>query len=301
MSVADLHAAATAPTYKRFEDKPASGKASRQIQEPSGLSLTLHYNFLRLLDRVQRPDFLHSATKKRSNVSNADAHKGLLPSASTDISRFYENTTRAHVKEFLHKDLGLAHDLARLLADALTADGHLPTGSAVSPLLSYFTHQRRFAEIEEMCLDAGVKLTLFIDDLTISGSKASKALLYRIKGVMQRAGLKTHKDRVTGAGHPMVVTGAVPIATTLRLRNRHRLGIMSLLDQLKAGDLTTIRTLAGKIASAKIVDPNGAARLERIYQQRVSELRAAGHLEPEVVGAFSLESAEPQKRGNPRQ
>lgn len=264
MSIEEVRSVSKAPTYNCFDEasqKP--GKEPRHIQEPTELTLHLHYKFVKLLDRIVRPGFLHSATKKRSHVTNAEAHLGTDPVVCTDIQKFYENTTRAHVKAFLRFDLGWPIDLAGMMADALTVDGHLPTGSGVSPLLSYFTHRKLFAEIERICLAKGCTVTLFVDDITVSGKHATMALLRSIKQVLLRAGLIAHKDRSAPAGSAVVITGAVRENTKLRLRNKHRKSIVDLLKQLEAGDLTIRESLGSKIAAAKCVDVIGTEPFER--------------------------------------
>ena len=268
LSVEDFRAAAREPTFNTFDTVPDEGKSARHVQEPTQLSLTLHYHFARLLDRIQRPDFLHSATKRRSHVTNAQAHSAKVAIFCTDISKFYENTTQAHVKSFL-LDLGWAPDLARMMSFALCADGHLPTGSAVSPILSYFAHRHAFDAIATLCQSAGVTMTLYVDDVTISGEHATKTLLYRIKAILTRCGLKTHKERWSQSG-TMVVTGAVPSLDGLRLRNKHRLSLMNLIERFRRGDFSIERKIAGKIASASNVDRSGAA----VFRARFAAARS---------------------------
>jgi hypothetical protein len=276
MPIEDVRRAAKEPSYRFFDDPPPPDKPHkdpRQIQEPLGLSLKLHYRFARMLDRVVRPVFLHSATKKRSHISNARVHCGDDPVVSTDIEKFYENTTRQHVKGFLYRDLSWPLDLANLMADALTVNGHLPTGSAVSPLLSYFTHHHRFAEVERICAQAGCVLTLFVDDITVSGKRASKSLLYRIKHILMCSDLRTHKERCAAHGSDIVITGAVRDGGTLRLRNKHRKEIVAGLVQLESGDLSIRESLAAKIASARAVDPAGIAPLARRFAEAIAAKR----------------------------
>lgn len=257
LSVDEFRSAAREPTYNKFDTVPEQGKSPRRVQEPTNLSLTLHYHFTRLLDRVQRPEFLHSATKGRSHVTNAQAHSAKVPIFCTDISKFFENTTQAHVKQFL-LDMDWSPDLARMMSSALCVDGHLPTGSAVSPILSYFVHRSAFGEIAQICRDANVTMTLYVDDVTISGEHATKTLLYRIKHILMRRGLKTHKERWSQAG-AMVVTGAVPTSDGLRLRNKHRLGLTNLINRFRQGDFTVEGKVTGKLAAAANVDRAGAA------------------------------------------
>ncbi len=265
--VQELEAACMAPSYHRFVDPPKkTGKEARHIQEPTGATLGIHYRILRHLDSIQRPDFLHSATKNRSHVTNARSH---LASGGAvlgmDIRRFFESTTYHHVKTFFHKDLGCSHDVARLLATVCTADGHLPTGSCISPLLSYFTHRRLFAEIEGLCVEKRVIMTLYVDDLTLSGVHATKSMLHQIKALIARQGLRTKpsKDAVVRPGKPAIITGVVRDGDQLRLRNSHHDAIVQIQDLIAHGNAPSLHEqLRGRVASARAVEPTAAARLE---------------------------------------
>jgi hypothetical protein len=108
-------------------------------------------------------------------------------------------------------------------------------------------------------------MTLYVDDLTISGERATKTLLYAIKGELLRCGLRSHKDRVAPKGRPMVVTGATPANDRLLLRNKHRRSIVELIRLCSRGDDSMQESLAGKLASARQTDPKGAAPLVAAY------------------------------------
>jgi Reverse transcriptase (RNA-dependent DNA polymerase) len=273
--VLDLESVCMTPSYNRFDDQPKPGKEARHIQEPTEATLRIHYRIARYLDSIQRPNFLHSATKTRSHVTNAQAH---LTSGGAvvamDIRKFFESTTYHHVKVFFHKDLGCSHDVARLLATVCTADGHLPTGSCISPLLSYFTHRRLFAEIEKSCDAKNVIMTLYVDDLTLSGVHATKSMLYQTKALIVRHGLQTKptKDAVVRPGKSAVITGAVRDGDRLRLRNKHHDAIVKIQDQIALGEFPSLDQLRGRVASARAVEPRAAARLEgrlnRIVRRR---------------------------------
>ena len=270
LSIDQIHRIAAAPEFHYFDEaSKQEGKAARHIQDPRGDTQTLHYHFAKFLNRIERPSFLHSATRGRSHISNAKTHQGVHPVVCADIEKFYENTTRAHVKKFLLYDLHWPIDLATTMADALTVDGHLPTGSAVSPILSYFTHCRMFAEIEATCVEAGCLFTLFVDDITVSGPSASKSLLRLIKKILLRNGLraKADKDKSAPTGSVVVITGAARMRDGLQIRNKHRKEIMDLLKRYETGEFALREQLASKIAASRCVDVAGAAPLERRFVQ----------------------------------
>jgi hypothetical protein len=263
---------AGSPVYNKFVEQPGTDK-ERDIQEPMGSTMRLHYRVARLLDSIQRPAFLHSATRRRSNVSNADKHRSSGPThviVKTDIRKFYEHTTYSHVKAFFHTDLGWPLDLARLLASACTVDGHLPTGSCLSPLLSYFVHKRLFAGIEQLCVEQGVTMTLYVDDITLSGARASKALLHEIKGRIRRRNLETHKDKYIAPGTVGLVTGIAIDGDKLRLRNKQHQSIVKMIDAVAAGDKAQADSLKGKLAAASVVEPAAAERLAVRLEQRLA-------------------------------
>ncbi|MEO8152163.1 MAG: reverse transcriptase family protein [Rhizobacter sp.] len=263
----ELAGIAAAPTYNEFVDKPNTPKA-RDVQEPLGATMHLHYSLVQLLDRVQRPAFLHSATKKRSYITNAEAHRAGHAIVQTDIRKFYENTTYAHVKRFFFKDLGWPHDMAKLVAKACTVHGHLPTGSCISPLLSYFVHRVMFAGIEELCLRAGVAMTLYVDDLTLSGIHATSSLLHQVKARIQRFDLTTHKEKYVAPGNVGVVTGVALDNGQLHLRNEQHKALVEVIDLIHAGDTTLMNTLRGKLAAAQAVEPAAAAGLIERYKRQ---------------------------------
>jgi hypothetical protein len=267
-----LRKVAGSPLYNKFVDKLGTDK-ERHVQEPLGSTMRLHYRLAKLLDSIQRPDFLHSATRRRSNVSNADKHRSHLPGhviVKTDIKKFYERTTYAHVKSFFYKNLGWSYDLAKLMATICTVDGHLPTGSCLSPILSYFVHRNLFAEIEKRCMDRGVTLTLYVDDLTLSGARASKTFMHEIKDLIRRTNLETHKDVLVAPGKVGMVTGVAVDGNRLRLRNKQHRSIVAIIDAVVDGDKSQAEKLTGKLAAARVVEPAAADKLAMRLQQRIA-------------------------------
>src|SRR5258705_185981 len=82
------------------------------------------------------PEFLHSAIKGRSYVTNASEHGPNAPTIKVDIRRFYPSIRAAAVFHFFRDHMQCAEDVAGILTKLLTVDGHLPTGSSASPILS---------------------------------------------------------------------------------------------------------------------------------------------------------------------
>jgi hypothetical protein len=275
VTVEQLDALAERPEYNCFIDCTKPDKP-RNIQEPIGLTMRVHYRLARLLDRIERPGFLHSATRKRSNITNAKAHIGGKNVVSTDIRKFYESTSYLHVKSFLHRELGWAHHIAIIMAKICTVEEHLPTGSCISPIMSYFVHRSMFAAIEKRCSLFNVVLTLYVDDLTASGNQASNSLLRDIKKIVSKHGLQTHKDKLVARGHSATITGVIVGGAEVHLPNKQHLAIVELIQEVASGDVTQHERLKGKLASAHSVDPVATKRLTGRFKRQVQLREQSG-------------------------
>jgi hypothetical protein len=282
VEVSRLRELGNSTEYNCFTDFSKPDKP-REVQEPLGLTMRVHYRLVRLLDSIFRPEFLHSATRNRSNITNAKAHRGGDSVVATDIENFYRNTTYLHVKSFFRNDLGWPLDLAKIMALICTVDGHLPTGSCLSPLLSYFVHQRVFGVIELLCRDKNVALTLYVDDLTLSGQHASRHLLHQVKTLLKRRGLRTHKDTLTARGHPAKITGVVVDGSSMRVPNKHHLKIINSIDEVAGGNIGYINTLNGQLSYANAIDPSSVVPLNQRLNRKLQKFQRPAKQESQAL------------------
>ena len=112
-------------------------------------------------------------------------------------------------------------DVASILAQLLTVDGHLATGSSVSPILSFFAFYDMWLNIAQIAKDAGCVLTVYMDDITISGDKVPESVVWAIRKQIHSRGLLYHKERhyTRGVGE---VTGALIKDGRMIVPNRQR-------------------------------------------------------------------------------
>ncbi len=79
-----------------------------------------------------------------------------------------------------------------------------------------------FDEIFELSRRAGCTMTCYVDDIVLSGSKATKTLLYEVRGIIARHGLaaKHEKSKTFPANKPKIVTGVVIRSDGLAIPNK---------------------------------------------------------------------------------
>ncbi|MCS4504305.1 hypothetical protein NYO91_09475 [Arhodomonas aquaeolei] len=143
-----------------------------------------------------------------------------------------------------------------------TVNDHVPTGSSLSQLIAFYSVKPRLDKIADWCAERDVTFTVYVDDITISGQRASRHLLYQLKRELVADGYTCHKDRYYRASQPKIVTGVVVTASGIRVRNRQHQKIYQelykLLGQEPNRALKEYATVKGRIASASQIDAETA-------------------------------------------
>lgn len=234
-------------------------KKGRDIQDPKPDLKRIQKRIADLLARIETPDFLHSARKGRSYVTNARQHDAALPSVKLDIRRFFVSVRAAAVFHFFKDEMQCQPDVAGLLTRLVTVDGHLPTGGNASPILSYFTYKQMFQEIDALAAARGCVMSCLMDDITFTGGGATASLLLEIRQILKRYRQWAHKTMVFKAFEPRVITGVAVTANGLRLPNKRQKAIAQDQRDLRAAQtddarLTILRRAMGRAYEAAQID-----------------------------------------------
>lgn len=265
-----------AENFHLWEKKNGAGK-SRQIQEPKRKLQWVHGKIHALLSRVEVPEYLHSSVRGRSYISNAAAHDASMPMFKIDVKKFFASVPRAAIFNFFVGPMKCRRDVAGLLADLLTFEAHLPTGSAASPVMAFYAFKPMFDAIEQFALARGLKMTCYVDDMAISGPRATKAAQFEVRKIIARHGLKSHKTHVFSATQPKVVTGVCNTPAGPRVPNKLHLKIKSDFEKLSNaktadGRNKALRPLLGRL--------NAAGQIEAEFRARAITIRTAHSNKP---------------------
>jgi hypothetical protein len=253
-----------AGNFKLFAIKKSNGKM-RAIQEPKPKLQRAHRRIHELLSRVQVPTYLHSAVRGKSYLSNAHAHALGVAVIKIDVKEFFASVPRDAVLRFFRKTMKCRQDVAGLLADLLTFDAHLPTGSSASPIIAYYAFKPMFDEIERLAKVHSLIMTCYVDDMALSGSAAVKSTLFETRKIIARFGLKSHKAHIFSLADPKVITGVCLTSDGNRVPNKLHLKIKQGFDAvsnavtLEAKSKASI-SLLGRLEAAGQIDPTFKAR-----------------------------------------
>jgi hypothetical protein len=197
-------------------------RGDRWIQQPLNALDLVHRRIAKLLSRVEKPDYLYSQ-RGRSHIDNASRHVGTIPLVKTDINKFHPSTTRDMVVRLFAQDFQCATDIANILGDICCYRAqHLPTGSSISGYIAFLAAKPMFDEIDSAAKEVSATMTLFGDDVTISGANVGLELLLRVRRLVRLHGLRTRKAKSKSyeATQPKPITGAVVRGYQLLLPNK---------------------------------------------------------------------------------
>jgi hypothetical protein len=215
-----------------------NGKVKRRLVEsPRSDIKVIHKRILKLLSTIELPDYLYS----KRGVSYLDNHTGHKKKyvVKMDISKFFPNCDSSKIYHFFKDELGVSNDCSFWLTKLISVDylfekinqevkdyleevsnkqyfpireKHLPTGSPLSPLLSFLVHKALFDGINEYCNSKGISFTLYVDDVTISSNnKISEKTIYDIVHYFHQFGLPVSKQKtvIYRSTHDKLITGVV--------------------------------------------------------------------------------------------
>ena len=260
--------------YIRWTDK----ETGRSIQRPKPLLEKIHKRAAVLLARIETPDFLHSAVKGRSYISNANMHDAALPTVKVDIRKFYPSTRAQEVFHFFRDRMECDGDVSGILAQLLTVDGHLATGSSASPILSYFAYENMFGEIQKLAERELCLMTCYVDDVVITGKGATRRMIREAIKIIRNYRLWGHKTKSFKYGQPKVITGVAVTRSGQRLPNKRQQQIALEMEKLKVAAtdserLVIMRRLTGKLYEATQVDPSWRNQADTAAQQQKALMR----------------------------
>ncbi len=204
--------------YSEF-DVPKKHGGSRGVESPRRKLKLVQAKLARILSNIRPPDYLFCPVKGRCYVANAAVHRGQRVVHCLDVRKYFPSTKARRVYWFFHSVMKCEKDIAATLARLACYKEHLPTGSPLSPIMAYFAHHDVWEAIAALCTRHGYKLTVYIDDVTISGMSISPEVLWEIKREIHRAGLRYHKEKFY-VDRPAEVTGVVVARERLIAPNR---------------------------------------------------------------------------------
>lgn len=252
------------PQYKERDiAKPDGGL--RRIEDPARQLKQVQSRLAHLLGNVVPPDYLFCPVKGRSPFDNAVRHYGQRVVITIDIRSFFPSVKESRVVWFFTKFMGCSPDVAYLLTKLVTYRGHLPTGSPTSPIIGHFAYRDLWDELNRKATLLGIKMSMWIDDITFSGAAVPETFLWEVKQALARNKLRYHKER-RSISQPARITGVILRPdSSIALPHKHHRKVHVLEGGVREADSRADRRMSHKLQT----------RLEGMRGQEIQLVRAA--------------------------
>lgn len=235
----------------------------RPIDIPDPRLKAMQSRIATLLGRIAPPAFLFSPVKGRSYVDNAAQHTCSKAYCMLDIADYFSSCSANNVARFFGRDLSCSQDVTAVLVRIATHRGCLPQGSPCSPILAYYSNQPMWAEIVTLVQKAGCKISIYADDITISGQTVRKSMIWMVKKAIYRHGMRIKRSKeLSLISTPANITGVIVKDSKRCIPNRQ----LKKLAELKASRAATRDPKLRK----KLANQIAGRRAQRRQVERVS-------------------------------
>ena len=242
--------------YKPLQKKKKDGTL-RQVKAPRGDLKRIQKRISELLMRVKTPSYLKSPVRGVSNINNAASHRGKAAFHLLDVEDFYPSCTANKVAWLFNNVLECSPDVTAILVKLTSLDGVLPAGSPASPPLAFWAYKDMWDTIDLLSRENGCTVTVYVDDITISGDKVPGSLVYAIKECLAHHGHRYKKAKeVSQIQSPVVITGVVVRDQNLLMPNiqqKERHILRKLIEGLPEGQekIKKMESLMGRDLTEK--------------------------------------------------
>ena len=246
--------------WLREQPVPEISAHYRPIDIPDARLKSIQSRIASLLGRITPPEWLFSPVKGRSYVDNAACHRGARAFWLLDIADYFPSCTANNVAHFFRCKLECSPDVAAILVRLTTWQQCLPQGSPCSPILAYFSNLDLWGEIEQSVTRAGLKHSVYADDITISGPLVRKEVIWEIKSAVHKHGLKIKADKeLSLIDSPADITGVIVVGDQTKWPNRQWKRLFELRGQRHLAKSNLLKRLldsqiAGRVAQRKQVE-----------------------------------------------
>lgn len=257
ISEPELLAAISLPYKKRL--KITNGKI-RHTDKPNKMLKIILKKILVELQKIEPAEYCQCGFKGQNNIKNAKQHLNQTEVITLDVHACFQNSKAKYVRQFFEDKLNISGEALEILMQLTTYKGYLPTGANTSPALLFFSHEEIFNKIYNRLKKQDIKMTLYMDDFTISAAKhiSGKVVKY-IQHILAEHELHLNYDKIKRFGPNIAYATGIVIKPNGKIdipfKKNHE--IVKILEQkkIKEMNLKEIQKLLGKINYIQQVHP----------------------------------------------
>lgn len=161
---------------------------------------------IKVLYTLGLPEYFFGGLKGKDAVLNARYHQGNKYFFLTDLKDFFPSVHFKTVENALRNE-GFYPDVARLITRICTKEGAIPQGCPSSSFLASLVVYHSCGDLFEKYKNKGLKISVYVDDITISSPVDFKGKTPQILEKLRSRGLKINFEKTHYCTHNPIVTG----------------------------------------------------------------------------------------------
>jgi len=202
-----------------------------------------------------------------------DAHKNANVVVKMDVKKYFENVTEDIVFRVWHRELKCSREVASLLTQLTTFNGHLPQGAPTSSTLANIYLASVFSPLLQQCKELEVTPGAYVDDIQFSGQRA-RLMMEPTRRRLARDGFSfsNKKREILGHFKPKIVAGVRAGKDGLRAPKNKLSDLRAGFHKLKLGLVPDaekadyIKRLAARVNHISQICPKDAAKYQAMLQ-----------------------------------
>jgi RNA-directed DNA polymerase len=256
--------------YRPFPLTTPTGKV-RPIDNPIGQLKAIQSRIKDcLLTAIDFPPEIVGGVRGRSIRTGALQHVRQPQVVTLDIRKFFRTIRPIQVAAGWQRHFATGRDVTWLLTRLTTYQGYLPQGAPTSTALANVVFLPMALELRGLCTSRGLRFTVYVDDIAISGTRAMEMLNDSIR-VLSRHGFGASRDKtqIMFRSGRQQVTGLVVNRKVSNGRTKLRLlrTRVASLDGPGAVDLARVR---GAVAQASSACPSQGRALRSLFEGQLA-------------------------------
>jgi len=258
--------------YEPFDRRRQIGSGKwRHIDNPSpNLKRIQRKINKRILSQLEFPDTMFGGVRGRTVLQNATAHLGQPLVVTLDLKDCFPSITDRQVFDSLRNRGGCSTDIASVLTKLTTYQKRIPQGAPTSLTLANLCLISLSTKLSEIAESFDLKISLFVDDIALSGARALDAMEDCIRAIHSFGhSVAQKKIHRMPASTRQTVTGLVVnrvISIPLEKREDIRNLILDTAHQPLIPD-HILRSIAGKIRYVTSVSPHHGLVLKHLAEK----------------------------------
>ncbi len=220
-------------SFVTSKDIEENGKV-RPLRYPTGRLRVVNEKINYQLRKIKLPAYVMSPRKGVGQKQNAEVHICARQILKMDLKKFYPSIDRTMVAKFFRDTFDMHADVAGLITELLTYNGTVLYGAPATPVLAMLVHQEMFDKVDAVCRKHGAVMTLWVDNLTVSGDEVPGSLVTEVREIIASYRHRSHDIKYAHTNTWVPVTGIGIKKRALHPANSSNIAVRDLEGELRA-------------------------------------------------------------------